>query len=72
MAFPATIVILSLGTLFILSGLIVNVIQVRFNPQSFIIIYITLYNGLCTHMHFVFHFILLYIRVLVITTQHAV
>lgn len=35
MAFPATIVILPLGTLFILSGLIVNIIQVKLYPQSF-------------------------------------
>lgn len=38
MAFPATIVILPLGSLFILSGLIVNVIQV-IKIQSIIIIF---------------------------------
>jgi len=39
MAFPATIVILPVGIIFILSGLIINVIQVnliQFNPQYYV------------------------------------
>jgi len=51
MAFPATVVILPVGIIFILSGLIINVIQVnliQFNPQYYM--YIILEYDICTNV----------------------